>query len=502
MKRRTFVRSAVALALAGPTRPLFAAGERVRSWDRADLNAIGLDGNDIVLPDRAVEQLGTRLAGQLLLAGQDGYDDARRILNPSFDRYPALVVQVSGTADIRAAVEFAAEHEILTAVKCGGHSASGKSTVDGGLLIDLTPFRNVRVDPLAQRAWVTGGSLLGQLDHETMAYDMVVTMGTVSHTGIGGLVTGGGFGRVARRFGLSIDSLTGIQVVTADGTLRRATANENPDLFWGVRGGSGNFGIVTSFEFRLHSMRRRVVGGEIFYPMNRSHDILSWLAENGEHMPNELALDFGMLLPPGGAPGMVGFRVCYSGPENSAEQVLGPIRRLGNSPIVDTVRSMDYVALQKSGDIDDPRARASYLKSGFVSDIPSGLVDAIVDGLQGHPDRLTHLGFQQGGGHIGQVPNDATAFSQRDSIANMLLTVEWAEGEDPSPHVEWIRSFWTSLEPYTQGFYVNDGDPDAYDPEGFVNRSFRENYPRLVEIKNRYDPRNLFRLNANVAPSV
>ena len=500
MKRRTFVQSALALAAAAPARPLFAQGERVGRWNRADLDAIGLDGRSLTIPESAVEALGTRLRGRLLLSGQEGYDDARRILNPSFNKYPALIAQVTGTADVRAAVEFAAEYEILTAVKCGGHSASGKSTVDGGLLIDLTSFRNVVVDPRAQRASVTGGSLLGQLDHETSTYDLVTPMGTVSHTGVGGLVTGGGFGRVARRFGLSIDNLLGVQVVAADGRVYRASEEENPDLFWGVRGGSGNFGVVTLFEFELHPMQREVVGGNIFFTMDRARDVLSWYAEHHETLPRELQLDFSMLSIPGGPPPMVGFGVCYSGPENAAEGVLGPIRGLG-APLSDDIRRMPYVELQRSGDTDDPRARASYLKSGFVSEITPGLVDAMVDGFEADPRRLTFLGFQQGGGVIGEVGNRATAFSQRNSVANLLHAVDWAVDGDGDPHVSWIKSNWTSLEPHTQGFYVNDGDPDDYVAETFVNRSYGENYSRLVEIKNRYDPRNLFRLNANVLPS-
>ncbi len=261
MKRRTFVRSAIAAAAATaiPTKSLWGTGFRLAQQTPPDVDAISLDGGELTLRGRAVAELRARMAGRLLLADQDGYDEARRVLNPSFDKHPALIAQATGTADVRAAVEFAHEHSLLLAVKCGGHSASGKSTCDGGLLLDLSPFRNVNVDPVAQEAWVTGGSLLAQLDHEAMAYDLVTPMGTVSHTGIGGLVTGGGFGRLARRFGLAIDNLKGVHVVTADGAFRRANAEENPDLFWGVRGGSGNFGVVTSFQFRLHSMQRQIV---------------------------------------------------------------------------------------------------------------------------------------------------------------------------------------------------------------------------------------------------
>jgi FAD/FMN-containing dehydrogenase len=355
------------------------------------------------------------------------------------------------------------------------------------------------VDPVSRRAWVAGGSLLGQVDHETMAYDLVTPMGTVSHTGVGGLVTGGGFGRVARRFGLSVDNLVAVNVVTADGEFRRANADENPDLFWGVRGGGGNFGVVTSFEFRLHPMRRTVVAGNIAFPFTTARAALDVFADYLRQAPDELALGFGLLQPPGGAPAMVGFNVCYTGPENEAERVLAPMRRLG-TPLADGIAATDYVAVQRSGDIDDPRALGVYLKSGFIPELPSRLASAIVEGFQGDPRRMTSIFFQTSGGAIARVAPDATAFVQRDAIANMLCNVAWNIGDDPAEHIQWTRQYWSTLEPFTQGFYVNDLEIEA--TSNAVQANFRENHDRLVAVKNRYDPRNLFRLNANVKPTV
>ncbi|MGH7127238.1 MAG: FAD-binding oxidoreductase, partial [Planctomycetaceae bacterium] len=282
---------AAAAAASFPGQQAF-AGTMFRQAPRTpqELQAVTGDGRSVTLTSRSLADLKARLRGRLLLASDDGYDDARRILNPSFDKRPALIAQVTGTADIRTAVDYARDNGgLLLAVKCGGHSASGQSTCDRGMMIDLSPFRDVRVDPIARRAWVTGGSLLGQVDHETMAYDLVTTMGTVSHTGVGGLVTGGGFGRVARRFGLSIDNLTAVHVVTADGQFRRASADENPDLFWGVRGGGGNFGIVTSFEFQLHPMQPQVVAGRITYPIARARDALRLFGDYGVECPDDLS---------------------------------------------------------------------------------------------------------------------------------------------------------------------------------------------------------------------
>ncbi len=502
MKRRTFVRStlAAAAAVSIPGRRSLAALYQDATQNPPDVNAVTGAGGEITLRGNDIAELSARLSGRLLLAGEEGYEQARHILNPSFDKHPALIAQVTGTADVRTAVDFARDHDnLLLAVKCGGHSFSGKSTCDGGMMIDLTPFRDVRVDPTARRAWVTGGSLLGQLDHESMAYDLVTTMGTVSHTGVGGLVTGGGFGRLGRRFGLSVDNLMAVDVVTADGLLRHADKDENPDLYWGVRGGGGNFGVVTSFEFQLHPMQRQVVGGGIMFPIEKARDALSLYAEYSPEAPDELSVGFTMILPPGGADGMVGFGVCYSGPQNEAERHLAPFRKLG-TPLFDGIRAMDYVALQRSGDTDDPRARATYLKSGFVPNVPPDLVSAVVEGFEGHPGRTTQVFYQQSGAAIGRVANDTTAFAHRDATGNLLALIDWTHGDDPTEHIAWLRKYWAGLEPFTQGFYTNDMGIDA--TAATVNANYRGNYNRLVQIKKKYDPGNLFRLNANVQPTV
>ncbi len=502
MKRRDFFGSTLtaAAALALPRRDLFGAIYRPASNRPQDIEAVTGDGRSVTLAGKAIADLKARLRGQILLAGDTGYEDARQILNPSFDKYPALIAQVTGVADVRAAVDFARDNGgLLLAVKCGGHSASGQSTCDKGMMIDLSPFRDVRVDPIARRARVTGGSLLGSLDHETMAYDLVTPMGTVSHTGIGGLVTGGGFGRLARRYGLSVDNLVGVDVVTADGQFRRASAEENPDLFWGVRGGGGNFGIVTSFQFQLHPMQRQVLGGQILFPLARAKDVLSLYGEYAPRTPDELQLDCHIVQPPGGAPGVAGFGICWSGSPSGAEAALAPIRQLGR-PIQDTVAPMDYVALQKSGDVSDPRAQGTYVKSGFIPSLPPQLVNAIVDRFEGNPARSTIMAFQQGGGAIGRVAPHATAFAQRDAQANMLCFVNWPSTADPTEHIAWIKQYWTGLEPFTHGFYVNDVEAEM--TAATIRENYRANHDRLVQVKNRYDPKNLFRLNANVRPTV
>jgi FAD/FMN-containing dehydrogenase len=502
MKRRAFFGSAVAAtaAISIPRRELFASMYRPVSTRRQDVEAVTGDGRQVTLSASSIADLRARLRGRLLLAGDEGYEQARHILNPSFDKRPALIAQVTGTADVRTAVDFARDHGgLLLAVKCGGHSHSGQSTCDRGMMIDLSPFRDVRVDPIARSARVTGGSLLGQVDHESMAYDLVTPMGTVSHTGVGGLVTGGGFGRLARRFGLSIDNLLSVDVIAADGQFHRASANENPDLFWGVRGGGGNFGIVTSFEFRLHPMQRTVLSGDLVFPMARARDVLRVFGDYAASGPDELALGFGLVHPPGDEPGVAVLNVCYAGSESAADRALAPLRALG-SPMADTIKAMDYVAVQKSGDTDDPRALGSYVKSGFIADMPDALITAIVERLEGHPARGTQVFAQASGGAIARVAPDATAFPQRDVHSNLLSAVGWRHGDDPSAHIAWIREFWTGIEPFTHGFYVNDAEVD-HTTDAF-RQNYRQNHDRLVAVKNRYDPKNLFRMNANVKPAV
>jgi len=376
MKRRTFVRSSLAAtaALSIPRSQSIAALFREAPQEPPDVAAVTGTGKEIVLKGTDIADLAARMEGPVLLAGDRGYDQSRLLLNPSFNKFPAIVVRPTGVADIRAAVEFArANDDLLVAVKCGGHSASGKSSCNRGMQIDLSLFRDVRVDPVQKRAWVSGGSLLGPVDREAMAFGLVTTMGTVSHTGAGGLVTGGGFGRLGRRFGLSVDNLRSVELVTADGEWVHADAGQNPDLFWAVRGGGGNFGIVTNFEFELHPMQREVVFGPLVFPIDRARDMLVMFSEYAPEAPDELDVSFFVSHPKGEDP-RCGIAICYSGPASEAEKALAPIRKVG-TPTYDGIHSMDYVAVQRSGDIDDPRARASYLKAGFIPAMDGRLID-------------------------------------------------------------------------------------------------------------------------------
>ena len=495
MNRRGFVGLSVAAAV-GAALP-FGRTLAELTEITGDLRAISSAGAATSLSASELQQLKNSLRGSLLLPGNAGYDQARRLLNEAIDKHPALVVQPTGAADVRTAVNFAREHGLLLAVKCGGHSYGGTSTCEGGMQIDLSRMRGARVDPASRRAYVAGGSLLGDLDHEAMACGLVTTAGTVSHTGVGGLTLGGGFGRLARRFGLALDNVVSVDVVTADGQFRHASLNENPDLFWGVRGGGGNFGIVTEFEFQLHPMQRQVVGGNLVFPQARARELLEAYAQISADAPAELYLDAAMSARMGGKPGVFLFSTCYSGPPEQAEQALAPLRRLG-TPLSDTIKAIDYVALQRSTDQTDPRGEGRYLKSGFIDDFPASLVEALVAGFEPDPERNSTVFFQHCGKKIGDVATDATAFPHRRSTHNMFATASWPLSRDGTRHVAYVHDYWKKLEKHTDGFYtVEVADQPAAD----IERNFQGNLGRLRLVKNKYDPQNLFRLNANVKPT-
>lgn len=498
MNRRGFVRGSLAAAIGASSLSTSGAFGAILSPSKGvdtDIDAVTGAGKSVTLRKAAVQELGEGLRGNLLLPGHPAYDDARRVLNASISKFPALIVQPRGAADVRRAVDFARESSLLVAVKCGGHSHSGKSTCDGGLMIDLSLMRGVRVDERERIAYVSGGSLLGDMDNETMQFGLITSAGTVSHTGVAGLTLGGGFGRVARRFGLSLDNLRAVDVVTADGRLVRASADENAELLWGARGGGGNFGIVTNLEFALHPMQREVVGGTIAFPFSQARQLLDFYAEYEASAPDELFLCMGLQNGPGGK--AVQFNACYSGPAREAERVFAKVRSAG-TPLRDNLRTIDYVALQRSGDVDDPRAVGSYTKSGFSVGLKPKFIDAILDGFGEQPGGSSVFFLYHCGGAINRVAADATAFPHREITLTPLLAVSWPITSDPTAQVAWLRKYWASVEPHMQGFYTNDIIDET---QKQVDENYLGNYPRLVALKNQYDPANLFRLNANVLPN-
>lgn len=496
MDRRKFIRSSLSAAFAASIPGAHALAQslvHIPTSVPADIEAITGDGAEVTLQQAIVQELSDSLKGKLLLPGNAAYDDARSLLYPRYDRHPALIVQPTGSADVQNAVDFARENSLLLAVKCGGHSASGQSSCDRGLQIDLSQLRNARVDRAAKTARVAGGSLLGELDHEAMSHGLVTTAGSVSHTGVGGLTLGGGMGRLARKYGLSIDNVLEMDVVTPDGKLRRVGPSNDADLYWALRGGGGNFGVVTSFLFQLHEMQRNVVTGYIAYPLAEAKQILAFFAEYAEKTPDEMTMGAGVGSRLGEDPG-VGISFVWCGDPAKADEYIEPLRKAG-TVVFESVRTQDYVAVQRSGDIDDIRAFTGHMKSGFIESISGELIDALVDNFEAHPDRATRFNLWQMGGAVGRVASTDTAYFHRSANYNLMSFTSWKTGEESSEHVDYIKSHWSNAEPFTSGFYVND----HYDQsQELVNKTHGENFPRLLKIKQEFDPTNLFRLNANI----
>ena len=491
MKRREFVGAGLALSTAWPLR-----GWSAVLKDVGDVAARSLDGADFNLASSSVQDFATSLRGELLLRETPGYDARRRVFNGMFDKKPALIACCTGTSDVRRAVDFAREHRLLTAVRAGGHSISGKSTCEGGLVIDLQAMQGVRVDPEAARAHLEAGSLLGQLDYECAAFGLATTAGTVSHTGAAGLTLGGGFGRLGRRFGLACDNVAAFDVVTADGKFLRVSADENTDLFWGLRGGGGNFGVVTSIEYRLHPMNPVILGGYLAWPLDHARDAWRRYRDLASDAPDVVNLTFDLHWEEAGP--LFGIEVCWSGDHAEGEQWLKPLRATGK-PVVNDVAPMTYVRIQSSIDALYPHGGLYYMKSGFVTQLADDDIDLIIDVFRRTPPQLAMFADHCGGAY-GRVAQAATAFPRRDMAFVPALVASW---KDPAESDSWIsktRTTWQELAPLTRGFYINYTAADT----GLA--SYHENYgpnlKRLMNLKARYDPQNLFRLNANVQPKI
>jgi FAD binding domain/Berberine and berberine like len=491
MKRRDFVRLSAGAALAVPfaTRWAFATGA-------SDVAARTLAGETVTLTGTDLSNLAASLRGSVLLSGDAGYDTARKLWNGMFDRHPALIVRCASPADVMSTVDFARAHKLLTAVRGGGHSATGRSACDGGLMIDLSQMRAARVDPDARTARVEGGALLGDLDHETRPFGLVTTAGTVSHTGAGGLTLGGGLGRVGRRFGLTCDNLIGADVITADGRRVHTGEQDNPDLLWGLRGGGGNFGVVTSLEYRLHAMDPTILGGLVMWPIEQAREVLTFFADFSHTSPDELNTDIAMVQPPG-APPMLGIEFCWSGDPRRGEAAMAPLRNVGK-PIRDTVQPMLYVDLQRSGDEANDYGTRHYAKAAFSDRLDAESIDALVDAFLTAPQDLTVV-LQQAGGAINRVAPDATAFVNRNARCWMMVMSNWRDPAEDERRMANTRRAWQGVESMASGYYTN---ALTNDEESRAKLVYGGNYDRLVTLKNRYDPGNLFQLNANVKPTI
>jgi len=452
--------------------------------------------------------LRSRFAGEVLGPDSPGYDDARRLWNGAIDRRPAVIARVTSNSDAVEALRFARLHRLPIAVRGGGHSIPGLSTCDDGMLIDLGGMKSIAVDPVARTAVVGAGVVWGELDAATQEFGLAVTGGEVSDTGVAGLTLGGGVGWLKRTCGLSCDNLLAADLVTADGRAVRASAEENPELFWGLRGGGGNFGIVTGFTFRLHEVGPILYGGALVYPAARAQEVLRVLRDQAATAPDEVSLMAALVVaPPAPEFGEVQLQpvvvlaAMYHGSLEEGERALSPLRSLLPDPAADLLGPIPYVAIQQMVDAATPRGLHYYVKSEWLSD----LRDEVVDGLiEHHLSRTSPIGpilLHHMGGVASRVPADATAFRFRDAEWSLTVIGAWEPGQDPAPHTAWARSAWNAARVASSGGgYVNhlDGDEGA----DRVRQAYgAATYDRLAALKKIWDPDNVFRLNQNVRPA-
>jgi FAD/FMN-containing dehydrogenase len=446
--------------------------------------------------DAALRSLRETFAGETVLPGDVDYDSARAVWNGMIDRRPAIVFRPTTPADVVMALGFARERELDIAVKSGGHSIPGLSTCDDGAVIDLSRMRGVEVDPERRVAQVNGGSLLGELDEQAQSFGLVCPVGVVGHTGVAGLTLGGGMGRLQRRFGLTIDNLLSVELVTADGQLVRASEEENADLFWGLRGAGANFGIVTSFELRLHPLDGAVTHGTLIHPIDRATELASIFRETEEAAPDELWLGFGLGLAEGDPIATV--QVLHCGSAEQAERDLATLRAFG-PPLVDSIETKPHLVAQTMNDEAMRWGHRFYMKSGFIPRLDDALIDLLVEHMARVPDGTDgSVSFWAMGRAIAEVPEDATAFTGRDAAFWISAEILWHDQALDGKCREWARGVMDDIRPFTSvGQYVNDVAEAGQDPASIYGA---EKYERLVALKRAWDPENVFRLNQNVRP--
>ena len=437
------------------------------------------------------------LRGQLLSPGDEDYDRARKLWNGMFDRRPALIARCAGAADVIRAVSFARDNRLAVAVRGGGHSFPGHSVCDGGLVIDLSAMKGIRVDPRTRTARAQAGVKWIEFDHETQAFGLATTGGTDGDTGIAGLTLGGGLGWLSSKYGLTVDNLVSADVVTADGRLLTASAMENQDLFWGLRGGSGNFGVVTSFEYQLHAVGPTILGGMVAYPLGRAKEVLRFYRQFAKAAPDDVTTYAAFVTPPGGET-VAALFCCYCGPLAKGEEIIRPLRSLG-SPVQDLLGPMPYVAQQRLFDGAFPAGSYYYAKAGSLADLSDEAIEVFAEYAATKPSPLSGVLVQTVCGAASRVDSDATAFPHRRLPYAPVIVSQWLDAATSEKNVGWARDFWKALDPLAGGgVYVNDLSHDDADR---VRTAYGANYERLAALKKAYDPDNLFRLNPNITPA-
>ncbi len=492
MNRRDFCNTSLTSAAVAGTLaaiPWARSGAVSKAAPGSDIPAVKLSGEPTLVPVAGVKQFAANVRGRVITASDPEYEQARRLWNPLIDRRPALIVRCSGAADIQRAVAFARERDLLLAVRGGGHSFPGYSMCDGGLVIDLSSLRSVRVDPEKRTAQVAGGAWIGDLDWESQQYGLATPMGKISNTGVGGLTLGGGYGWLSRLYGLACDNLISADLITADAKLLHVSETENPDLFWAIHGGGGNFGVVSSFEFRLHPVGPQILTTELTYAPSQTRSVLEYFGESADKASRELNLGTYVQSDETGAR-FATLNFTFVGQAGVGEKLLQSLRA-SMKPRGDKVRVLDYVKLQSESDGPTLSQYTEYMENGYVDKLTPALVEVI---LAEHGA----IGLGYLGGAIADVAPTATALAHRKEQFEMDVSSDWRPNpaDNDRKRAE-IHTLWNRLRPFTSGFYANLASPD----QKAVDDNFGPNRPRLQQIKRQYDPTNIFRMNANIRPA-
>src|SRR5215207_1823336 len=438
-----------------------------------------------------------KLRGKLVLPDDAEYDRARRVWNGAVDKRPAMIAYCDGRDDVIEAITLARSGGLELSVRSGGHNVAGNSLCEGGLVVDLSMMKGISVDPDRRFARADAGLTLGEFDAATQAFGLATTMGVNSDTGIAGLTLGGGFGKLGRRFGLACDNLLAADVVTADGQLVRASATENDDLLWGLRGGGGNFGIVTAFEYSLHRVGPQLLAGSLVYGEAERRDALRRYYEFSHNAPDEISADAALMTSASGER-LLGISVCYCGLLEQGERAIAPLRNHGK-PIEEQFAAVPYLHIQSGGDTVFPRGRRYYWKAQFLQEITDAAIDSFLEAYAAAPSPKALAVLQHVGGAIARIPPTATAYGGRDALYDCFPISIWENPADDAANVQWARAMWTAMEPFSNGaVYANNLGEEG---ENRVRAAYGSNYQKLVALKNKYDPTNFFHLNQNVRPT-
>ncbi len=449
-----------------------------------------------MITDSALVDFRSAVRGSVLAPRDPEYDSTRQVFNAMIDHRPALIARCMSAADVVACIGFARANGLAVSVRGGGHNASGKAVVDGGLMIDLAAMKSCRVDPVGRTARAEPGLLLAEFDRDCQAFGLATTMGAISQTGIAGLTLGGGFGWICSKYGLACDNLLSVDIVTADGRLRTTGPNEHTDLFWAVRGAGANVGVVTSFEYRLHELGP-VLGGAVVFPLAKAKRVLALYDEFARSSPDELSVNAALWTTDQDAQ-VVGIAVCWCGALETGERLLKPLRTF-ETPIADTIRPMSYVDRQRVNDGLFPRGRRHYWKAGWQRRLEAPAIEVMVDFAARRPSRYTRISLQQMHGAAARVSPTATAFAHRHDQWEVQMLSQWIDRADDEPNIRWARELSAAMEPYLErAVYVNMLGGDESDR---VREAYGGNYERLAKVKAVYDPTNFFSSNQNIAVS-